>query len=136
MSTDGTMLFAAGADGAVVALAFDVERELGPLLSPGRLWDPPADGRFRMESRLVDIRYVAHDAGVVEWVLASSAQDDRLIVTVLDMSGNTLTTEMGRVVLAQTARAALPAAGEYRVRLERTYSDREAVITMSSEVVQ
>ena len=133
---DGTAVFASGADGSVLGLVFDVALDSVPVFSGDRVWDLPDDGRFRMESRVVELVYVAGDARTVEWVFSSTVADDELIVTILDAAGNALSTNMGKVVLAQTARATLQEPGEYRVRLERLYPNAEAVLTLSSEVVE
>ena len=133
--SDGTV-YAAGAEGTVLAVVFDVPPDSAPLLSGDRLWGVPSDGRFRMESRLVEFRYVPDVSGVVEWSIYSSAPDDPLVVTIFDAGGNVLATNMGKVVLDRSTRVAVEAAGEFRVSVERSYPDRQAIVTLVSEVVQ
>lgn len=133
--SDGTV-YAAGAEGTVLAVVFDVPPDSAPLLSGDRWWDLPSDGRFRMESRLVEFRHVPDVSGVVEWSIHSSVPDDPLVVTIRDAHGTILATNMGKVVLDRSTRAAVEAAHEFRVSVERPYPDRQAIVTLVSEVVQ
>ncbi|MBU8912473.1 MAG: hypothetical protein KOO61_00500, partial [Spirochaetales bacterium] len=129
-------VYAVGAEGTVLAVVFDVPADSAPLLSGDRVWDTPPDGRFRMESRLVEFRYVSDVSGVVQWSILSSVPDDPLVVTIRDARGNILATNMGKVVLDRSTRAAVEAMREFRVSVERSYPDRQAIVTLVSEVVQ
>ncbi|MEE8441608.1 MAG: hypothetical protein V3S41_07800 [Spirochaetia bacterium] len=136
MAFSGNAVFAAGAEGTVLALVFDVPPDSAPFLSGDRLWDVPSDGRFRMESRFVEFRYLSEVSVVVEWSVLSSVLNDPLVLTILDAGGAVLATNMGKVVLDRAARAAVEAAGEIRIRVERPYRDRQAIVVLASEVVQ
>ncbi len=136
MTFSGGTVFAAGAEGTVLALVFDVPLDSAPFLSGDRLWDLPSNGRFRMKSRFVEFRYLSEAGVVVEWSVHSSVPDDPLVLTILDAGGTVLATNMGKVVLDRSARAAVEAAGEIRIRVERSYPDRQAVLALVSEVVQ
>lgn len=136
MGFDGSAVFAAGAGGTILAVVFDVAPDSAPLLTGDRLWDLPADGRFRMESRFIEFSRVADVSGVVEWSIYSSVTDDALVMTILDARGNVLATNMGKVVLQRSTRAVMEAGEEFRVRVERSYPDRQAIVTLISEIVQ
>ncbi len=136
MAFSGGTVYAAGVEGTVLAVVFDVPPDSAPLLYGDRLWAVPSDGRFRMESRLVEFRYVPEAGGVVEWSVYSSVPDDPLVVTISNAGGDVLATNMGKVVLDRSTRTAVEAAAEVRVSVERPYPDRQAIVTLVSEVLQ
>jgi len=133
---DGSALYAVGSDGEIVALALDVPADTTPLLGSDRIWDIPAGGAFRMDSRFVEFRFVPETDGVMEWSVASSDPSDELIVTLRDAAGTVVATNMGKVMLEKNVRAAVTAGDEWRIRVERTYPDRSAVVTLSSRFIR
>jgi outer membrane protein assembly factor BamB len=123
LSYDGQQVYAVGRTGAL-------------LLDSGRTWPLPEQGRFRMKDRLVELVYVSQAGAVVQWTVTSSVPDDPVLFTISASDGSRVASNMGKVELERSARAAVVAGGRYVIRIERPYPDRTVTIFVESEVLE
>jgi outer membrane protein assembly factor BamB len=131
---DGVLLMGS-AKGEVLAVVFDREPATVPVFGSERSWSIPAGGAFSMAGRRAVFIVEPETSEVREWTVSSTDPDDEIVLTVTDEGGTVIATNMGKVALGESVRAAVSAGERYRLRVERTHIDPDTVLSLRVRVI-
>lgn len=128
-------LLLALSNGEIMQIGVDgTDAEL-PLLGAGRDWQLPQGGVFRLRDREVALLLQSSGGGVFDITVTSVPAQD-LLLSVVREDGRQVATNMGKVELDQTVRAALEPGARYRLEIVRSVQGQEIEVTVSTARVE
>lgn len=128
-------LLLALADETVIRLDLDGDGTSLPLLDSERVWQLPPGGAFRLADRQVRLRLSSSTGGVYDIAIDAVPEQD-VLLTVVDTTGESVATNMGKVDLEPTVRAALEPGKEYQLQIVRPSAAEVAELTVTTQVVE
>lgn len=123
------------ANDSVARIELDGDGTQLPLLDADLPWQLPPDGAFRLADRQVSLRLRSPNGGVYD-VSVDSVPGEDLLLTVVHDSGESVATNMGKVNLEPTVRAALEPGVEYELQIVRPTAEGVVEIRVSTEVIE
>lgn len=122
-------------DGTVRRVDVDGEVERAPLFSSEGSWVLPENGRFRLADERVALTMRSNRAAVFE-ITVSAAPSEDLVLRVVSDDGATVATNMGKVELARSVRAALDGGASYELVVERPEPVGEIMVSVETRQLE
>ncbi|MFW5744313.1 MAG: PQQ-binding-like beta-propeller repeat protein [Spirochaetota bacterium] len=119
------------ADGTVRRVSVDGDVEQSPLFSSEGSWVLPESGTFRLQDERVALTMRSDEDAVFE-ITVSAAPAEDLVLRVVSSSGATVATNMGKVELGRSVRAALDGGASYELVIERPDPAGEIMISVET----
>lgn len=123
------------ADGTARRIDVDGEIEQAPLFSSEGSWVLPEHGTFRLEDERVALS-MRSDRDAVFEISVSAAPAEDLVLRVVSDAGATVATNMGKVELERSVRAALDAGASYELVIERPDAAGEVVLSVETRQLE
>ncbi|MFW6313008.1 MAG: PQQ-binding-like beta-propeller repeat protein, partial [Spirochaetota bacterium] len=131
---DDSLWWALG-DGSVREIGFDGEHRETPLLTAEGSWVLPETGTFRLEDERVSLTMRSGRDAVFEITVTSAPSED-LVLRVVSAEGAEVATNMGKVTLSRTVRAALDAGVTYELVISRPNPRGEITVSVQTRQLQ
>jgi len=122
-------------DGSIRQVGFDAEYREAPLLTAEGSWVLPETGTFRLEDERVSLAMRSGRDAVFEITVTSAPSED-LVLRVVSADGTEVATNMGKVALSRTVRAALDAGLSYELRISRPSPRGEITVSVQTRQLQ
>jgi len=122
-------------DGSVRAVGFDGEYREAPLFTAEGSWVLPETGTFRLEDERVSLNMRSDRDAVFEISVSSAPREDLMLRVVTD-DRNEVATNMGKVTLGRTVRAALDAGVSYELIVSRPRPQGEITVSVETRQLQ
>ncbi len=119
------------ADGSVREVGFDGDQRESPLLTSEGSWVLPETGTFRLADERVSLTMRSGRDAVFEITVTSAPSED-LVLRVVSAGGAEVATNMGKVTLGRTVRAALDAGISYELIISRPNPRGEITVSVQT----